>query len=262
MERQLFMFLFLVPQLISMEQSQPQFCLSRENRKEKLMEFVKGLIKDKTDNPNHLNRIIKVQGYDWPSFALFESCASDEMLDITSELLMSGANPNYRGCWAGIRTVPLHRAVFLGAVETVKALLKAGAQVDIHNSNDESPLQRIIRACSDDYLCNPYKPTLAEEQQNYWQRQMDIARLLLSHGAEPNIKNSSGQTPLFSLVADDYEVDKAKQLSSILLEHGARTSIKDKEGRSITDLAKQNNYKLDLVNFIKAKRKEIKKRNK
>ena len=67
---------------------------------------------------------------------------------------------------------------------------------------------------------------------------LDIAQFLLENGAEVNMCNSMGNTPLLGALMCDDEV-----LVNLLLEYGADLSFKNNRGVSI----------LDMVNFINLK---------
>lgn len=58
---------------------------------------------------------------------------------------------------------------------------------------------------------------------------LKAAALLLEHGADPNAKNHSNQTPLWVACCDNTH---NYALASSLLQHGADPNIKDNEGRS------------------------------
>jgi hypothetical protein len=52
-----------------------------------------------------------------------------------------------------------------------------------------------------------------------------VVRLLLEHGADPNIKNENGRTPLHWAAREDHV-----EVARLLLEHGADPNIQDKDG--------------------------------
>ncbi|MDT7870811.1 MAG: ankyrin repeat domain-containing protein, partial [Thermoproteus sp.] len=66
---------------------------------------------------------------------------------------------------------------------------------------------------------------------------VDVVRLLLERGADPNVKNENGDTPLH-WAAYKGHVDVAR----LLLEHGANPTVKNKDGKTPLDLAREEGY--------------------
>lgn len=63
---------------------------------------------------------------------------------------------------------------------------------------------------------------------------LNLMRVLLEHGADPNARQSGGFTPLHT-AADRGDVEMAR----LLLEHGADLAVEDDEGRTPPDLARE-----------------------
>ena len=62
----------------------------------------------------------------------------------------------------------------------------------------------------------------------------ELIRLLLKHGANPNVQDDRGATPLHEAVKRK-KVDAVK----VLLQHGADSAIRDSEGKTPIDYAKE-----------------------
>ena len=136
-----------------------------------------------------------------------------KMYDITSVLLVCGAEPNVKND-AG--KTPLHLLLedsfpnddYIPGL--THALLYRGADVNAQDQNNATPL------------------LLATE------RHLDvIARILLEHGADPNVKNSLGKTPLHLLLErrfhDQDDINDILVVERLLLECGADVNAQDED---------------------------------
>ena len=92
---------------------------------------------------------------------------------------IAGVNRQYNytelvGFWGGL--APMHLAARQGEIESVKALLDAGADVNQRGAGD------------------PVSPMLIATMNGHF----DIARFLLDKGADPNLAQSNGVAPLYA----------------------------------------------------------------
>ena len=62
--------------------------------------------------------------------------------------------------------------------------------------------------------------------------QKEVAELLIENGADPNVTNNYGATPLHMAIKKKYAKGYAKGLAELLIEHGADLNVKDNEGRT------------------------------
>lgn len=119
----------------------------------------------------------------------------------------------------------LNRAAFEGNLAVVQQLLTSGASID-GTAGHQPPLMAAIEG-----------------------QQWDLARWLISRGANPNAAGEAGFRPLHH--AADLITDAETQngpmpqleenllaLVSFLLEHGADPTLKDEEGSSPLDVAR------------------------
>ena len=93
---------------------------------------------------------------------------------------------------------PLHSAAMDNRMEIMTDLLNCGASPDARDILGDTPLIDLVKLGS-----GP--------------KQIDEARLLLQHGANPNIKNKDGETALSDSLAG-----KSSDLVKLLQEHGAK----------------------------------------
>lgn len=101
---------------------------------------------------------------------LFEAVRSGNA-DAVREALACGANPNSRDPreHGGTQNTPLHAAADAGNADIVGILLAHGAQVDAQCDGGWTPL---MRACNGGFV--------------------EVARILLTAGANPNVRNREG----------------------------------------------------------------------
>jgi ankyrin repeat protein len=111
----------------------------------------------------------------------------------------------------GSGNTPLHSAAFRGDLEMVEVLLEYGVAIDAQNS----------------YCCTPLSGAAIGYHNN-----PRVARLLIERGADPNIRDSSGFTPLH-YASQWWKIEIAR----VLVEHGANIEVKDNKGRTPLDIA-------------------------
>ena len=73
----------------------------------------------------------------------------------------------------------------------------------------------------------------------------DLVMYLLSKGADPNIADATGSTPLFWAVKSG-----SQELTELLLKYKAAKSVKDTKGVTAFEYAVQTNNK-DIINLLK-----------
>jgi ankyrin repeat protein len=106
---------------------------------------------------------------------------------------------------------PLGLACFFGRYDTVEFLVKAGAPLNAYSTNalHAAPLQSAVAA-----------------------QHLDVAKLLLSNGADPNCREANGYTPLHA-AAQNGDMDMIRAL----LFGGADLEARADDGRLPVDLA-------------------------
>ena len=102
---------------------------------------------------------------------------------LTNYLLENGANPNQCN---EFQVYPIHLSVTQDLKITKKLL--AAKDFDINIQDDEGSTI-LMKACS-------YFPSVLQEQKSSIQKQIEIIKLLIEHGADPDIKNQEGLTSL------------------------------------------------------------------
>ena len=108
----------------------------------------------------------------------------------------------------------MHAAAFCGDLEMVQVLLDYGLDINVKDNHGFTPLSRA-------------------SQKGF--KNAGVARLLLDHGADPNVRtrrSGRGSTPLH-LAVEDGEVEIAR----LLLERGASVEAQDEQRRTPVDVA-------------------------
>jgi RNA polymerase sigma factor (sigma-70 family) len=159
-------------------------------------------------------------------------------VDATAMLLEAGADPNVtaKRNWRGrIASSPLTIAVMRGHDEVCRLLLQHGA-----TPTDAA----IIMACGAGkaelvtlLLEAGASPNAADEFASclHWtvyRNRPDMAEILFTHGADPNVRARYRQTPLH-VAAQSGKVEMAK----LLLAHGAQVSARDANGQTPLEMA-------------------------
>ena len=117
--------------------------------------------------------------------------------EITEALLVAGANPNTRD---EQNNSPLCNASAAGNLESVRALLAHGADVNSRALYDRTALH-LAATCR-------------------------VAAYLLDHGADVNVQDSDGDTPLMGRALIDVDIAR------LLLQHHATVNARNKRGNS------------------------------
>ncbi|XP_077283110.1 uncharacterized protein LOC143909084 [Arctopsyche grandis] len=122
---------------------------------------------------------------------------------------------------------PLHSAVIGGNISAVKFFIEKGIEPNITDINHRSPLHDVV-LIEDSFTSNI---------------DIEIAKLLIQHGANINAADKSGCTPLhFAADANKYKLTK------MLLEEGAEINARD--NGSQTALHKMKNASADLIDML------------
>ncbi|RLN49008.1 hypothetical protein BBJ28_00020579 [Nothophytophthora sp. Chile5] len=143
--------------------------------------------------------------------------------DLTERLIAAGANVNA----GNTRLVtPLHLAVHKGRADLAKLLLVEGkANANKKDYNGNTPLHDVILL--DEASLAEEVPGEAPAKDEQSERlHVELAELLLSHGADPNLENdTTGFFPLHQALRDGYE-----RTARVLLAHGANARETSKFG--------------------------------
>lgn len=150
---------------------------------------------------------------------------------VVRTLLENGASPNARNVEEASPLLALAGSNFAGTQETAIArlLLDHGADINAR------PLDKVAMRNAETALSRAA-----------WLSKADLVALLLERGADPNLQDSQGQTPLMQIARwdtttnDMLDATRLKtQLKMVhsLLAHAARPELRDSDGKTAFDLA-------------------------
>ncbi|MHC4060715.1 MAG: ankyrin repeat domain-containing protein [Planctomycetota bacterium] len=199
--------------------------------------------------------------------------AFDGQKDIVRFLVAKGANVNARAKGNNSQT-PLHLAVLLGNARIVEFLISSGASVDARDEYGMTPLyvaaangrcygtvQALLASgaevnAKDQWGATPLEQALGRLSPSgdpnsfsqgdfvFIETEEDVdsittIRLLLSHGADANARNSLTGQPILI----DAAFEGQKDLVEALLAHGADVNVRGRDGISALHLAAYRGHK-------------------
>ncbi|EAY02539.1 hypothetical protein TVAG_494880 [Trichomonas vaginalis G3] len=142
------------------------------------------------------------------------------------ELLAShGSNVNYRD--NGSQLTILHHACAKNNIKAVKCLISHGADLNMLNSGGYSVIHFAIFSTVRGISVKSFGPDFVNESEV-----IDLIELLLSNGANVNLKNEDGYTPLHMA-----SFMSTRGIVETLISHGAEINSLTKDGYTPLDLA-------------------------
>ena len=162
------------------------------------------------------------------------STAMDRKVDLMSMMVSYGAEIDYINSFG---FTLLHNAAEELNVDLVTKLLQHGADPDILDRLNESAMHKV--------LLSPYI-------ENYKNAILEVTEQLVKHGANVNVQNSDGETPLHIAVGYSAEVKKVENGLEILVRVGLDPYIRNHDDRSAFEEAlKLNNINATKIMLLK-----------
>ena len=180
-------------------------------------------------------------------------------------LLSKGANVN---CQQDDQRTPLHLAAYHRELKVARVLVERNADVNSRDKEGKTPLfllledsslnedsdnilelARLLLEHGTDTNIRTTKEWTMLHAAAFWGR-LEIAKLLLEHGANPNVENDEGSTPLHQVPAGIYDSrGRGVDIARLLLEHGADVDARKKNGRTPLHSAAFRG-RLDIVQIL------------
>ena len=156
-------------------------------------------------------------------------------------LIAKGANVNTSGRLIG--TTPLDSAALLGHKEMVELLIDSGADINPQIITGETPLQRAEQrghsAIVEILRKHGGKAGEVTLQLAILKGQKDVAKSLITGGADVNAKGLLGRTPL------DWAIIGGKnELANLLRKHGAKTGEELKSAELVSEAAETSDIEV------------------
>lgn len=182
-------------------------------------------------------------------------------IELCKKLISLGADLNL--CDEENGTTALHWALIMGCYGAFKLLLEAGANPNIKNKLDDSPIHFavdkalneviawLIEVGADINMTDKFgdTPLIRASLKGY----IEIIRLLLKHGAKTDIINKDGETALYYALQSSSALDEA----AILLIHSSENiNIKTVDGETPLSLATLH-HKPQIIHLLLSKGADV-----
>ncbi len=184
--------------------------------------------------------------------------------DIIEYLINRGANVNLQdnyGC------IPLHNSAVRGHMEAVRLLVSGGAEINLQDKTLSTPLHWAARRGHENVVVFLLEKQAKVDIKNEYGRtplhlvarisgNVQIGRMLISSGADINMKCTAGWPPL------NYAVFRGRtEIVSLLIEKGVNIPYKGKDGEELLHRAAMGGQR-ELLDIILSKGGDTKSYNK
>ena len=168
--------------------------------------------------------------------------------------------PQYASARGGLCGTALHSASFKGHPQVVRYLLRHGVNVNVRDSENDTPLllasfkghldvvQCLLEHGADVNLLDNYLNAPLALATYYGH--VNVVRLLLEHNAEPNPEDKGGNTPLHDAVRGDRFNAERAQIVRLLLKHGANPNARNHKLQTPLHLVSGRADLLDVLRLL------------
>lgn len=166
-------------------------------------------------------------------------------IDAVNYLISQGAIVQPNSSYGLFTLSPAYIATKSGSIEVLEALVKAGVnihrnlshqtflQIAVEGNQPKSIEFLITHGCNVNERSLPSGSTILHLAVG--SNSLECARILLKYGANPNLMNSLGWSPLSSMIeSESHWNHKSRiELMQLLIENGADLELKNKEGLTV-----------------------------
>lgn len=166
----------------------------------------------------------------FPHYTPLSAASFNDHKEVVDYLIAQGAIVNSTNFFGG--TTPLYWAIRGDNKEIIKLLLDKGADINVITSEGRlisqarSPeaLQVLLDKGVELNVAGDKRPPLHVAA---YHGNLELVRALLEHGAQPNVLNSWGATPLHEAARSE---EANPEIAALLIKHGANVNAEDSGG--------------------------------
>ncbi|KAJ8664680.1 hypothetical protein QAD02_006342 [Eretmocerus hayati] len=125
-------------------------------------------------------------------------------------------------------------------IQIIEMLIKHGADVNAQDYMKLTPLFAVSDLILSMVMSHPYISYKSSAYEEVLNRQKTIIDILINHGADVDCRDKSGKSLLHTLFETSQQGDKRKDIAKFLLDRGANIEIIDAEGYTPLNFAVKN----------------------
>lgn len=155
---------------------------------------------------------------------------------------------------------PIHRAINIESLSLIKYLVKKGVNLDVKNNNGLNILSIVSSFNNLPMIKFLFRQHQINEQSDLkftalhfatFKGNFSVSKFLIEHGADLNIPDNKGRTPIFHTVSEGHY-----QIVDYLISNGADINIKDCEQNTLLRLACSRGY-VNIIELLISKGMDV-----